>query len=765
MLKRAEAKLYSILFLGLTIIFALLSIRAATPPPVAKSDVPDSVFSAERAFTYLQQIARAPHSVGTEEHDRVKNYIVNTCKQLGLTVEIQNTTKVETRPKLLVAINVHNIIAYKKGTKPGKAILNVAHYDSQPNTPGAADDGIGVAAMLETARAIKSLPPVQNDIMFLFSDGEEPGLLGAKAFVDESPLFKNVSVVMNWDFRGNSGIVVTYETSTANGWIMREYAKGAKYPYGNSMAFEISKRLPNFVDFKQFKKAGITGFTSGMIDGLTSYHSMTDNLENVDQRSLQQVGDNMLGMINQLGNRDLKNTKGPNVSYFNAFGYWFIFYPAFLNIFFAIITTLLFLAVLYIGFSRGQIKIPGFLISIIALPVTITITYFASSFILKRIIRHYPLYAHFDENNSYNSNWYFLSMTLLAIFFFSFIYQYIVKRWGQLSTFAGILLSGVVFMWMIYFFAPSATWLLFIPLLFLSAGYWWLLINQKNTIQNNLVYQIVSFISVLPVLLLFAPLTYLLFVSFGLGSSMPFVSILIVFITALTYPVLGNVLKNSRWLLPLVSIVGVIFLLLMANVNSGYNEKHPLQTNIRYQLNASDSTALWISDLKGTDKFTNKFFTGKKATSDQNKNQLSENAPVLPFTPPAVIVEKDTSYHGSRELILLCSPTRNNTNNMGIIIDDSTLLNVNNIEINNRRFESEPSNKFSLPNSIIFYGAPKPGFVIKFIMKTDAEIGMTLFDRSVGLPLIKDITAYPKDVIPGQGFNNNTTQVEKHFIF
>lgn len=765
MFKKTEAKLFSILFLALIIAVAFLSLEAAAPPQVIKSTAPDSVFSAQRAFTYLQQIARAPHSVGTEEHARVANYIINTCKQLGLTVETQNTTKVESRQNTLVAININNIIAYRKGTKPGKAILNIAHYDSQPNTPGAADDGIGVAAMLETARAIKSLAPVQNDIMFLFTDGEEQGLFGAKSFVEENPLVKNVSIAMNWDFRGNTGVAVTYETSANNGWIMREYAKGVKYPYANSMAFEISKRLPNFVDFKHFKKAGVTGFTSGMIDGFTSYHSMTDNLENVDQRSLQQVGDNMLGMVKRLGNRDLQNSKGPNASYFNVFGFWFIYYPASLNLLFIIITTLLFSALLYIGFSKRKIKISGFLVSIIALPVTIVITYFVSAFILKRIIRHYPSYTHFDENNSYNSTWYFLSMTFVALFIFSFIYQYIVKRWGQLSSFAGILFIGIAVMWAIYFFAPSASWLLFIPLLFLLAGYSFSLINQRHNIENNLRYPILSFISVVPGILLFVPLTYLLFVSFGLGTSMPFVSVLIVFIAALTYPVLSNVLKNYRWLLSLASMAGIIFLLVRAHVNSGYDQKHPLQASIRYKLNISDSTAWWISDFKTTDKFTQKFFPDKKTdTIYKNKNTLIHTAPVFSFNPPVAIVQKDTSYQDTRELTLLCNTTRNGVNNMGIIIDDSALVSVNTIEINNKPIGSKTDDKL-YPNSIIFYGVPRQGFLIKFIMPASKKAGIKLFDRSIGLPPIKDLTTYPKDIIPGQGFTDNTTQVEKHFIF
>lgn len=762
---KTAAEPFSILFFGLIVLAIIISIRATAPPPVVKSTAPDSVFSAARAFTYLQLIAREPHSIGTDEHRRVADYIVNTCKQLGLTVETQDATATDSKPNLLVAANVHNIIAYTKGTKPGKAVLNIAHYDTQPNTPGAADDGIGVAAMLETARAIKTLPPAENDIMFLFTDGEEPGLLGAKAFVAEDSLFKNVGVVMNWDFRGNKGIAVTYETSTGNGWIMKEYAKGIKYPYANSLAFEISKRLPNFVDFNEFKKAGATGFTSGMIEGFTSYHSMTDNLQNVDQRSLQQIGDNMLSMIRQLENHDLKNTKGANVSYFNVFGFWFVYYPDFLNIIFVIITTLLFVVVLYTGFAKGRIKVAGFLVSILALPLTMVITYFTSFFLLKRIIRHYPFYTHFDGNNSYNSGWYFLSITLLSMLFFSFIYQHIVKRWGQVSSFAGILLLSILSMWAIYFFAPSASWLLFIPLLFLLAGFWWLIVKQKDSNLNNSRQQFVSFISALPAVLLFAPLTYLLFVSFALSSSTPFISVFIVFIYALLYPVFSTVLKNYRWLLPLVSLVGVIFSLVVADAYSDYDDAHPLQTNISYQLNVSDSTAHWISDSRDMDKFMKKFFSGTKAdATPKNKQGLEYDAPFLPFEPPTATVEKDSSYQDTREITLLCKASRSGVNNMGIIVDDSTLASVNAIEINNKQFAIGKRKK-QYPNSLIFFGVSNQGFSIKYTMKSTKKLGITLFDRSIGLPTVADLTAYPKDVIPGPGFNNNTTQVEKHFIF
>ena len=65
-------------------------------------------------------------------------------------------------------------------------MLVVAHYNSQPHAPGAGDDGAGVAAMLETLRALRVGPPLLHDVIWLFSDGEEAGMLGAQAYAADT---------------------------------------------------------------------------------------------------------------------------------------------------------------------------------------------------------------------------------------------------------------------------------------------------------------------------------------------------------------------------------------------------------------------------------------------------------------------------------------------------------------------------------------------------------------------------------------------------
>ena len=65
----------------------------------------------------------------------------------------------------------------------GPALVLTAHYDSVEASPGFGDDGIGVAVWLEVAHLLKQQPPTQP-VVFLLTDGEETGLLGAQAFVD-----------------------------------------------------------------------------------------------------------------------------------------------------------------------------------------------------------------------------------------------------------------------------------------------------------------------------------------------------------------------------------------------------------------------------------------------------------------------------------------------------------------------------------------------------------------------------------------------------
>ena len=90
----------------------------------------------------------------------------------------------------------------------------VAHYDSAPVSLGAGDDGAAVACLLELAYALKRGPTPTNDVIFLFSDGEEWGLLGARSFLTH-PWAKEIQTVVNLDARGSAGRPVLLQTAGA----------------------------------------------------------------------------------------------------------------------------------------------------------------------------------------------------------------------------------------------------------------------------------------------------------------------------------------------------------------------------------------------------------------------------------------------------------------------------------------------------------------------------------------------------------------------
>ncbi len=93
----------------------------------------------------------------------------------------------------------HNILAGIAGTKRlGETVMFAAHWDAFGIGPpdasrdtvrhGAADDGIGVAGVLELARAFAAAPKPQRTVVFAVWTAEERGLLGSEYYASH-PLF------------------------------------------------------------------------------------------------------------------------------------------------------------------------------------------------------------------------------------------------------------------------------------------------------------------------------------------------------------------------------------------------------------------------------------------------------------------------------------------------------------------------------------------------------------------------------------------------
>jgi len=113
-------------------------------------------------------------------------------------------------PVSLSRITSHNVLGKLTGSKyPNETVSYGTHWDAygigpadaQGRTirPGAADDALGIAAMLEDARLFAAGPRPQRTLLFAAWTGEERGLLGSEYYA-QHPLFPMATMVANLTF-------------------------------------------------------------------------------------------------------------------------------------------------------------------------------------------------------------------------------------------------------------------------------------------------------------------------------------------------------------------------------------------------------------------------------------------------------------------------------------------------------------------------------------------------------------------------------------
>jgi hypothetical protein len=308
------------LILGLVLMALALGLGIATQqrPTPQSSTAPAHEFSAGRTWPLLERLLGdgTPHPIGTEANARVRARIVDELTAFGYTVETQATFAC--RAAWAKCGYINNILTRLPGRTVGPAVLLTAHYDSVGAGPGAADDMAGVAVILEIARMLRSEAPLRNSVIFLLSDGEEPALLGAEAFVAEHPWAHEVGAVINLEARGTRGQSLLFETSINNTWLIASYAAAAPRPVASSVFYEIYKYLPANTDLTVYKEAGLAGVNFAFSEEVAHYHTPLDSLHHLDPGSLQHQGDNALTMTRTLAGMDLAQPPAGNSIYLDV---------------------------------------------------------------------------------------------------------------------------------------------------------------------------------------------------------------------------------------------------------------------------------------------------------------------------------------------------------------------------------------------------------------------------------------------------------------
>ena len=312
-------------------IAALLGLVAGLSVLILPSPAPTTAdpteFSAERAMASINRLADEPHSVlRREAHDRARDDVIGMFTDLGYTAEVHSDPLFDfSEPvdkETFDMLSAEQQAAVKDATAdtivvdvPGKSertMALMAHYDSATveadengnqhitdgTSPGASDDGYGVAAIVETLRALKAEGrQPENSLKIVITDGEEIGLVGARNEMQHHRAdYENVDLVLNLEARGMSGPAFMFETSPNNSAVAGYFLSHVKQPVSSSLLPSLYARMPNGTDMNVLIPKGFTVLNIAAVGEADHYHHATDAPRYVDHSTLQHYGDQVLGL-------------------------------------------------------------------------------------------------------------------------------------------------------------------------------------------------------------------------------------------------------------------------------------------------------------------------------------------------------------------------------------------------------------------------------------------------------------------------------------
>ena len=311
----------------------LLSRYGQSVPTPLGSSAPLGLFSAARADETLTRILgpERPRPVGSLENGEARGRIIQELSRLGVRNETQKRffCNVARTGGSIRCTYVTNIIGtVMEGDGP--ALVLMAHYDSVPAGPGASDDLSGVATILETIRALKAANIAsRHPVLAIFTDGEEAGLMGMRSLMDWAAWRARLGVVVNVEARGTSGQSLLFQTSPGDAPLIALYANNVDHYATSSLYPLIYRLLPNDTDLTPALNAGIPGMNFAFIEGAQRYHTALDRRRFLDPVTLQQHGDNILGVARGLMQADFATLKGGNDAiYLTILGAWMPRLPA-----------------------------------------------------------------------------------------------------------------------------------------------------------------------------------------------------------------------------------------------------------------------------------------------------------------------------------------------------------------------------------------------------------------------------------------------------
>ena len=528
---------------------------------------------------------------------------------------------------------------------------------------GASDAGSGLVTILESVRAyLASGKTPKNDIIILFTDGEELGLDGAELFVNEHPWAKDVGLVLNFEARGSGGPSnMILETNQGNANLVKAFSEANPlYPVASSLMYSIYKMLPNDTDSTVFREDGdINSFFFAFIDDHFDYHTANDNFENLDRNSLQHQGSYLLPLLHYFGDADLSKLKAEeDYVYVNFPVVKLISYPFSWILWMLVLAVVLFIGLLFYGISKGRITGASIGKGFAALLISLVACGLLGYFGWELILTIYPEYNEIQQGFTYNGHSYIAFFVFLSLAVLFAVYRRFEKKQYPAGFFVAPLILWLVINTFVFLYLKGAAYFI-IPVFFGLISFWLLLKHEK---PNLLILTLLS----APTIFFFAPLIQ--FFPVGLGLEMLVISCVF---TVLTFGLLVPVFRfyEQKRVLSILCLVIAIGFFIVAHTTSGFSETRQKPNSLIYYQNADSGTSYWVTYdeilddwtrgyLGETPEVASKYIDNAAGSKYNTSYTYAAEAPKRDIAYFDIILNQDTLIDHQRNVSFTLQPKR-----------------------------------------------------------------------------------------------------------
>ncbi|WP_232797297.1 M28 family peptidase [Blastococcus atacamensis] len=740
---------------GLLPVVLLLALAGWTvlglqPPDPRPADAPTPEFSAERAFAHVERIAARPHVVGSAASADVVESLVDTLTGLGLDTRVQAAVGAraggagETR-----MARVQNVVGVLPGTDPTGRLYLMAHHDSAEAGPGAADDAAGVAALLESVRAITEGPALRNDVVVVLTDAEEACLCGAEAFAASHPLAGG-GVVLNLEARGTSGPPVMFETSLGNAALAEAFAGAAEHPVASSFAVEVYRALPNDTDFSVLLDDGdFTGMNTAFIDGAAGYHSPQDTPERLSRATLQALGDNALALTRALGDRDLAVLAEPaddDATYFPLPGR-LVRYPGAVVVPLAgaaLLAAAGLVLVLRVRRISSLRRTAGSALLALA-PLGLAPLAVQGMWALLVAVR--PGYA--SMLDPWRPGWFRLAAVAVVLAVVLVWFALLRRRIGPASLAAGALVWLAVASAVLAAVAPGGSYLAAWPALVGA------LTGIAVALTSSRVARVVAaLLTGVTAVLVLAPTAALFFPALGLSQAVA-PSVVVVLAGLALLPALELLFPDPEARRPLGAALVPGTALFVAGFCAAaglavdrFDAAHPVPSRLAYLLDADRGEARWVSTETSPGEWTGRFVDGPGSLGADypylaGRDVQTGPAEAADLAAPEVSVVSDDVVGGRREITLRITPRRDDVRllDLELTVEGGTVVRG---RIGGRAVGEDAAGEDRL--RITFSAPPAEGLQAGFTVEGDGPVRLRVTDASDGLSGLPGYQPRPEGV-------------------